>query len=910
MRHFTFLSIATEWFSRKGGVSTFNRELCSALRASGHSVYCYVPRADADEVANARSSGVFLIQATPILNAEPEAALYRRPPFRDDVRPDVVIGHGRFTGPAAQTLINDFYRDALRVHVVHVAPGEIEPFKNRIGEQATVRFEQRERIELDLAETANLVIAVGPLLYDEFKTLLIGRDARVPIHQVNPGLSPKPAPREMPPQIRILVMGRAEDTILKGLDIASCAMKRVRSTTIGGEPILVIRGATPGTGDQLAQELTGLSGLARNRIRVKEYTERIEQLSEDIRASSLVLMPSRSEGFGLVGLEAISLGVPVLLSHQSGLSRLLLTEINDLTKSFVAPVTDNLEIDSQEWSSRIELLLSNRLETFEKIRSVQKRLSQSLTWDFTISNFLTALSDVADENPQTSISTLNHSTRQPPTQALADLNSLIARIRQIRSRALSTLMTAQTKWGPSLFSSARKVANVCEVLLAVDDDFLGHQADQLIEPIEWLLSQQRQGGFPSLSRDTITTHCTALGALACTRVSEWPQLSQQLRSRAAEASDYAANTCLQMAGERGWGTWGKGSIRIQPTIWALRAIVPKDSHRAELMRRFEQLRTMHSNGFPGCFGFAPGTPPRVSPTASFLLLCAELQNIGYEPSNKRRFFQETYNAAQFVQNRRPVDKFWPPEVEVYYVDKEYVPIVGHIEQLTWHHVAGPIAVEALSRNPTLIGRSDAVSGWIDGALQMLAEFDRQSSMFQTHDYAEFGLTEPVFPTAYACMALTGLEQWVAGSDQMPDHVAPPPPFLPGTIIRKVGLAVVREGRVLLARKFGTDKLIVPGGGVEPNETQLDALNREIKEELGTGIYLLENEPIGQFRAAAAFEPGMEVEIILYRGELKSLPKPSSEIEELIWYHPSDDPNVLSLIIREHIIPSLKEQGIL
>src|SRR5439155_3064005 len=119
----------------------------------------------------------------------------------------------------------------------------------------------------------------------------------------------------------------------------------------------------------------------------------------------------------------------------------------------------------------------------------------------------------------------------------------------------------------------------------------------------------------------VTTHCTALGSLACSRVSEWECLQDDLRQRASEASQRAAEACLSMAGERGWGTWGKGSVRMQPTIWALRALTRHAPlFESNLFGLFEQLRAMHSVGHPGCFGFkpwdrAPCFPNRVFPPA-------------------------------------------------------------------------------------------------------------------------------------------------------------------------------------------------------------------------------------------------------------------------------------------------------
>ena len=47
-----------------------------------------------------------------------------------------------------------------------------------------------------------------------------------------------------------------------------------------------------------------------------------EKLAEQFYEADLVIMPSRTEGFGLAALEALSAGLPVLVNGNSGLGRL------------------------------------------------------------------------------------------------------------------------------------------------------------------------------------------------------------------------------------------------------------------------------------------------------------------------------------------------------------------------------------------------------------------------------------------------------------------------------------------------------------------------------------------------------------------------------------------------------------
>ena len=129
---------------------------------------------------------------------------------------------------------------------------------------------------------------------------------------------------------------------------------------------------------------------------------------------------------------------------------------------------------------------------------------------------------------------------------------------------------------------------------------------------------------------------------------------------------------------------------------------------------------------------------------------------------------------------------------------------------------------------------------------------------------------------------------------------------------KVGLCVLRGGQVLLARSRGDKHFQIPGGKIEPGENDIDALTREVEEELA--VALVPDSPVhlATFEAQAASQRDVLVEIRLYNGAIDSIPKASSEIAELVWQFPAEPTVPCSDVVRLHIMPflarRLSEQG--
>jgi 8-oxo-dGTP diphosphatase len=105
-------------------------------------------------------------------------------------------------------------------------------------------------------------------------------------------------------------------------------------------------------------------------------------------------------------------------------------------------------------------------------------------------------------------------------------------------------------------------------------------------------------------------------------------------------------------------------------------------------------------------------------------------------------------------------------------------------------------------------------------------------------------------------------------------------------IKVVALAHLCEGKLLLVRSTGKEGFYLPGGKPEPGESDLAALAREIKEELGCSIsnVVFCTTTIAQ---AYAKPEGVVVHVRTYRGKLEGVPRPASEVVEIRYFCFSD-----------------------
>jgi len=116
---------------------------------------------------------------------------------------------------------------------------------------------------------------------------------------------------------------------------------------------------------------------------------------------------------------------------------------------------------------------------------------------------------------------------------------------------------------------------------------------------------------------------------------------------------------------------------------------------------------------------------------------------------------------------------------------------------------------------------------------------------------------------------------------------------------------------LVVRTKGKDKFYNPGGKRIPGETDVQALVREIKQELDIDIIPETAKLFATYTAQADGKPaGVMVKITAYTADYTGTPKPSSEIEEIAFIDSSDEYRLSAIHITGGILKDLVKKGLI
>ena len=357
--HITLL--ASEWKSSKGGLSTINRELAIQLAKQPNvSVSFLVPEYSENDKEAAHLYGINVIKAEMLTGYEGVERLVSPP---ESLLIDFVVGHGVVLGKQAQLIRRS--HNCKWVQVVHTAPDELAMYK--ISPRAISKGDEKQGNELSLCEKADLVIAIGP-----YSAYLNQRGIRV--YNLTPGIFDNlPSIKvscQTSAKFRILVFGRGdkEDFAIKGYDIAAQAIAKLADKSYQ----LTFVGASSESENQLIDKLLE-QGLDRSQLIVKGYQEDRDFLEAIMCASNLVLIPSRIEGFSLTALEALSAGLPFLVSQNSGFGEAL----REIGTSFIVDSED-----PNHWAEAIRRIRERGSEkAIEECQQLRTRYAEKYSWE-------------------------------------------------------------------------------------------------------------------------------------------------------------------------------------------------------------------------------------------------------------------------------------------------------------------------------------------------------------------------------------------------------------------------------------------------------------------------------------------------------------------------------------------------
>ena len=364
--------LANEWNSSRGGLSTINRHLAILMAERNEvEVTLLVPQyaCSEEEKRIAESHKIVIKEAERRPGYDPLDWLSFPP---KDLIIDVVLGHGAKLGKQAQIIRES--HSCQWVQVVHTAPEELGMFKNY--PRAIARGEEKTTAEVDLCKLANLVVAVGPKLTEAYSAYLRSCEKQQDIMSFTPGTFKEFSTLNQASvdsvKFRVLTFGRGdpEDFGLKGYDIAAKAIVELKDHSYH----LIFVGAPDGKQEELAEGLLQ-NGISKRQLSVRKCLSSKEKLKDCFREVDLCIMPSRTEGFGLTALEALSAGLPILVSGNSGFGDALRT----------VPFGTSFVVDSEDpkvWAESIAgVRKKNPLQRLKGIEQLRTSYGERFSWE-------------------------------------------------------------------------------------------------------------------------------------------------------------------------------------------------------------------------------------------------------------------------------------------------------------------------------------------------------------------------------------------------------------------------------------------------------------------------------------------------------------------------------------------------
>ncbi|XP_067020829.1 uncharacterized protein [Acropora muricata] len=371
--------LASEWKSSAGGLSTLNREFAINLsQIKNVKVSLLVPESacNDEDKREARSFDISILDAKKCVGLDPLVWLSNPP---QDHKIDVIVGHNVKLGCQVQLIKRQAqFQNCKWVHVVHTSPEDLGKFKDCSNPNS--KGQEKQWDEVDLCKSADLVVPVGPKLEKAYQGYLQSSEKSGDFFELLPGLSDrefgdlvaKQNPKDERDDFIVLLCGRGdkEDFEVKGYDIAAKAFADQRLK--GKRYSLHFVGSPKGEQDEVRERLLNC-GIDKKQLTVREFLKSREKMRDLFCEVDMVIMPSKSEGFGLVALEALSAGLPILVGSNSGFAR----AIEDIPFGSYCIVDSD---DPAEWAKAIQRVRGKHRVILKETKMLKESYGNEYCW--------------------------------------------------------------------------------------------------------------------------------------------------------------------------------------------------------------------------------------------------------------------------------------------------------------------------------------------------------------------------------------------------------------------------------------------------------------------------------------------------------------------------------------------------
>lgn len=319
--NYTFVFIIDDWGYSKGGINVFNKLLCEAMSRLAHSkVVCVVQNVSADKERQTTENGIEILYISKENNNEKIIAKKIKNITCKDSK-IIFVGHDVQTGKMAIKCKKRFLNSKCII-IHHMAYAEYYPILNMDYEVS----EAKENLQREVLQQADMVFANGVTLEKSAQDI-VGDE--VPVFIIYPGVSEVEPRKNINNTFKVVTFGRIEqgkglkknNTIIKETYLALAAWANFTKKYCREEETTMKIYGKNGDDNSVDKEMEELLKQYSDKVyavSIVPYMENRKQLLTKLSELSLCLVLSLREGFGLTALEAVSAGVPLIVSKRSG----------------------------------------------------------------------------------------------------------------------------------------------------------------------------------------------------------------------------------------------------------------------------------------------------------------------------------------------------------------------------------------------------------------------------------------------------------------------------------------------------------------------------------------------------------------------------------------------------------------